>query len=259
MRSHASGCERCSHDSFVAVNAATGTLPTASAQASALPSCSISQSGVGRRFGVVPEFGGVDGLVVGVEGHHAVLLAGDADRLDRRPVRQVGERGLPGLVERVPPRARVLFAARRRDRGCGDEVDATISPVSRSRISTLVDWVEESTPATNGTASRPRIRPRRASTHALSDERSDRIRRSRSSQRIDCVAAVRVRSEIQSADRPQASSKTTSSSGLRFTGPWWPSGTPSVMHADRATPSGMASSSRSSASTPRCHIVSAPP
>jgi hypothetical protein len=47
MRSHASGCDRCSHDSFVAVNAATGTLPTASAQGSAPSSCSISQSASG--------------------------------------------------------------------------------------------------------------------------------------------------------------------------------------------------------------------
>ena len=36
--------------------------------------------------------------------------------------------------------------------GCGDEVDATTSPESRSRISTLVDCVEESTPATKGTS-----------------------------------------------------------------------------------------------------------
>ena len=35
---------------------------------------------------------------------------------------------------------------------CGEERGATMSPVVRSRISTLVDWVDESTPATKGTA-----------------------------------------------------------------------------------------------------------
>ncbi len=83
MRSHASGCVRCSHDSFVTVNAATGTLPTASAQAcGALPNCSISQSASGADSVSFQSLAGMDRLVVGVEGDHAVLLAADADRLD---------------------------------------------------------------------------------------------------------------------------------------------------------------------------------
>ena len=82
MRSHSAGCERCNHDSFVAVNAATGTLPTASAHASAPPNCSISHPASGADSVSFQSLAGWDGPVVGVESHHAVLLSGHADRLD---------------------------------------------------------------------------------------------------------------------------------------------------------------------------------
>lgn len=56
------------------------------------------------RLGVVPQLGGADDAVVRIEGHHAVLLPGHADR------RHLGRSRLtPGGLERRPPGGRVLL------------------------------------------------------------------------------------------------------------------------------------------------------
>ena len=61
-------------------------------------------------------------------------------------------------------------------------------------------------------------------------------------------SAIGAGAEPGRRSRPQRPSWTSRDSGLRRSGPWRPAGTPSVMHADRATSSGTPSSARSSAS-----------
>ena len=144
-RSQASGSLRCSHDSLVIVNEATGTLPTAAAHAAPPPSSWPDQpAGVGGALGVVPQLGRPDDPPVGVEHDHAVLLAGDADRGDRRCA---GAR--PGVLERRPPRGGILLADAAAWSADGAPTTGDDAPESRSRTSTLVLWVDESTPAIN--------------------------------------------------------------------------------------------------------------
>ena len=103
------------------------------------PSC------VRRGLGVVPQLGRADHLPIGVEHDHAVLLAGDADA--PRPRGEPARR--PRRLERRPTTsadpARTEAGS---SSGCGAEPRATTSPVSRSRTSTFVLCVDESTPAT---------------------------------------------------------------------------------------------------------------
>ena len=66
---------------------------------------------LGCRLRVVPELGRPQHAALVVEHHHAVLLAGDTDRLDVAPVLVEQRR------QRVPPAVRVLLAARRHRRG----------------------------------------------------------------------------------------------------------------------------------------------
>ena len=103
---------------------------------------------VGCRFGVVPELGGPDDLVARRRG---------------RPGRAVVRRRTPRRRRTIPPRS-TLGAARPTTPsgscslrggvvgGCGALPRPSTSPVSASRSSTLVDWVDESTPSTIGIA-----------------------------------------------------------------------------------------------------------
>ena len=84
-----------------------------------------------------------------------MLLTGDTDRRDRR-----GAGAGPGVLERRPPVGRFLLADGWRRRGWGADDLATTRPESRSRTSTLVLWVDESTPATSGMAAN--LRPDRS-------------------------------------------------------------------------------------------------
>ena len=153
-----SGALRCSHDSFVTVSAATGTLPTASPKrhgdAAPAGQSARSASGVRRGLGVVPQLGRMHRPIVASSATMpcccpAMLIGGDAPASSARPLDRRRYAGSNG----APPVAGLLLAERRGDGGCGDDPRPTTSPESRSRISTLVDCVDESTPATSGHAS----------------------------------------------------------------------------------------------------------
>ena len=107
-------------------------------------------AGVGRRLGVVPELGRPHHLAVGRRARPC--------RAAGRPRRWPRRAGAPALGPRrarTPPTTpsgscSLRGGVRRRVRGAGPT--ATTAPVSASRTSTLVDCVDESTPATSGTA-----------------------------------------------------------------------------------------------------------
>ena len=123
-------------------HAAAGLRPRGRAPIELLdqPAC------VGRGLRVVPELGRPDDLAGGVHGHHAVLLAGDGDRRDRRAGRAASQQ-----LSKAAHQASGSCSERGGwVGGWGAVARPCRSPVWASRSSTLVDWVEESTPATRG-------------------------------------------------------------------------------------------------------------
>ena len=120
MRAHASGCVRCSHDSFVTVNAATGTQPggrrPGGASGRPPPNCPISHPASGADSVSFHSFAGWTGWSSTIERHHAVLLAADADRIHRGDApfvpHPLGERRAVRRLERRPPRCGILLADR---------------------------------------------------------------------------------------------------------------------------------------------------
>ena len=163
MRRQASACVRWSHESLVTVRAATGTLPTASTSAlrpmSPPPICSISHSASGADSVSFHNFAGCTGS----------SSASSATMPCCCP---------PTLIAATPPTGSMPACAVARSyaissaahqspgicsltggvtTGWGDEPRPTTRPVSRSRISTLVDCVDESIPATK--VMRPTLDP----------------------------------------------------------------------------------------------------
>ena len=154
-RAQASGSERCNHDSFVIVNAATGTDPHAVRPrrlARRPPSgreLLDEPAGVGCRLRVVPQLGRTD---------HT-----DRRRRARRG-RAAGRRpttAATSVERRHPTCANAACNAshhasgscslpRRRRGRMRRAAAATSAPVSASRTSTLVDCVDESTPRNSG-------------------------------------------------------------------------------------------------------------
>ena len=103
-------------------------------------------SGFGGRCRVVPELGRPDDRVVLVEHDQAVLLPGDGEG---HRVMAVRAELFDGRGQSLPPGLRVLFGDGRLGGGVGCRPRATTRPLSRSRASTLVDCVDESTPMTS--------------------------------------------------------------------------------------------------------------
>ena len=143
-----SGSCSASQRSLVTVKDATGTLPAASAQAirprsgSPSPSSAIRSSAAAAERVSFHSSAGRTTLAVGVQAHHAVLLPGHRHR---------GDVAQPAGLRRARPPARAATRPEspRCRRGCGAWPERTSAPVSASRITTLHDWVEESTPATS--------------------------------------------------------------------------------------------------------------
>ena len=107
--------------------------------------------GLRRRRGVVPELGRPERRSGRVEQHQPVLLPGDRDRHDvfAMVVRVVrSPRSTPPTMPPGPARRPAGWSEGGRH-GHGRRP----SPVSRSRASTLVDCVDESTPSTSGITS----------------------------------------------------------------------------------------------------------
>ena len=94
-----------------------------------------------RRAGVVPQQRGPHDLAVGVEAHHAVLLARHRDRC-RRP------RGRPPARDAACNASHQPAGSTSVPGGCGARPDRTCSPVVASRMTMVQDCVDESTPAT---------------------------------------------------------------------------------------------------------------
>ena len=70
---------------------------------------------VSRGLGVVPQLRGAQDFTIGIERDHAMLLARNTDA-DDLGCACLGERYRVGLLERTPPRQRILLRSRRR--GC---------------------------------------------------------------------------------------------------------------------------------------------
>ena len=97
---------------------------------------------------------------------HAVLLAGDRDGRD--VVQTAGLRRSPACSA-----AHQASGCTSVPSGCGARPCRTSAPVSASRMTTLQDWVEESTPATSVMAApRAQRAPRRCSTASWCSRRS---------------------------------------------------------------------------------------
>ncbi len=121
--------------------------------------------GLRCRFGVVPELGGTEHATLVVEHDHPVLLAGDRHRFDVMPVFVEQRR------ECLPPRVRILFAARRRRRGMGSVPTAyelagvDVAHLDLARLRGGVDSRDQrhastsdaATPASNASSTAPAI------------------------------------------------------------------------------------------------------
>ena len=94
-----------------------------------------------RRAGVVPQQRGPHDRALGVEAHHAVLLARHRDRVDAR-------RGRPPAASAACNASHQPAGSTSVPGGCGARPDRTCSPVVASRMTTVQDCVDESTPAT---------------------------------------------------------------------------------------------------------------
>ena len=147
-RAQCSGSLRCSHDSLVIVNAATGTLPQASAHAAAPPgSCFSSQPASGADS---VSFQSLAGRTTSPAASSTTMpccwpptaIAATAGEPASAHAASKADHQAPGSCSL---RGGVVG-------GCGARPTATTVPVSASRTSTLVDCVELSTPATRGTA-----------------------------------------------------------------------------------------------------------
>ena len=149
-RAHASGSERCNHDSFVIVNAATGTEPHAVGPCLRSAQLLDQPRGVGRRLGVVPQ----------LRRAHDRRRRRRARRdraVARRPRPRRRRASTPGAVAAAASASHHAFGSCSLRGGvvggCGARPAPTSAPVSASRTSTLVDCVDESTPSTTGIAS----------------------------------------------------------------------------------------------------------
>ena len=144
-RSAGSGSTRRSHIHEVAVNDATGTLPRRVAAAPGPPSSSTRRAASGAERVSFQSVAGRSAPTLRVEHHEAVLLARDRDRGDLARAARLVERPR----ERAPPELGVgLPRAASPVTTWGDWPWPTMVPLSGSTSTTLVDWVEQSMPAT---------------------------------------------------------------------------------------------------------------
>ena len=146
MRSKTSGSVRCNHESFVIVNAATGTEPQAAAQPAApSSSCFSNQPASGADSVSFHNFAARNGVPpASVTTSPCCCAAIETAAQSSRP----------------PASARAISNAFHQSTGscsergglvggCGARPERTNPPVSESRTSILVDCVDESTPATS--------------------------------------------------------------------------------------------------------------
>ena len=127
---------------------ATGTMPVVSAQACGPPSSSIRVAACGAERLSFQSRASRTGVPVSSTQHHAVLLAADGERLDA--VEEARGRLLPGLPP--DPCVDLRQVGVRRTSLAHD----LAGPVSHT--TTLVLWVEQSTPATRVTRARLPVR-----------------------------------------------------------------------------------------------------
>ena len=145
VRAAVPGSTRLTQAHFEAVNEATGTMPTRSAQAAAPPRDADEPGGVGGGPGVVPEHGRVGAACRRRPGRQGRVAARRRRwRQSRRPARsgpgrrRSASHHTSGCVSRAPSLPSTV---------CDAWPWASMRPVSTSTTTTLVDCVEQSTPA----------------------------------------------------------------------------------------------------------------
>ena len=139
VRAAFSGSWVASQRSFVAVIDATGSVPVASAHSCAPSSATRSAADCAERVSFHSSAGRTTSPSAS---RHTMPCCWPATAIASTPSRPpaCGQRGL----QRVPPARRVDLGAG----GCGARPDRTCSPVVASRMTTVQDCVDESTPAT---------------------------------------------------------------------------------------------------------------
>ncbi len=139
VRAALSGSTRAIHRALVTVNAATGTLPTASAQASGPPSSAMRSSASGAER---VSFHSRAGRTTSPSSSRATIPCCWPAMLSA------------DTPSSTPPVASSSASTQNRGctsvpSGCAARASRTSSPVSASRTTTLTDCVDESMPATS--------------------------------------------------------------------------------------------------------------
>ncbi len=146
MRANTSGAVRWSHESFVIVNAATGTDPAAAAHAAAPPSSRPSNHPASGADSVsFHSFAGRSGVPAA-----SVTTSPCCCAATETAATSSSWPACSRAAVSAPHHARGSCSETGGEvGGCGARPEPTSSPVSASRIWTLVDWVEESMPRTS--------------------------------------------------------------------------------------------------------------